>query len=120
NEKQAKYVTAAFEKELLKFPEEQRPKLKEAYTTPADKRSEEQKQLLAANPKINLSPGVLYQYDMASADELKADQAKITAKRAEKPVEGFVSLLNEVAGVLPETKIFHRGDYRQTKSVVKP
>jgi len=120
NDKQAKFVAAAFEKELLKFPEDQRPALKEAYTTAANKRSDEQKKLLADNPKINVQPGTLYQYDQAAADELKADQAKIDTKRKEKPVEEFVSVLNEKQGALPKTKIFYRGDYRDPRAEVQP
>jgi hypothetical protein len=119
-EKQDKYVSAAFEKELLKFAEDQRPKLKEAYTTPADKRTDEHKQLLASNPKLNIHPGVLYQYDEAASNELKADQAKIAEKQKEKPVEQFVSVLNEVPGQLPVTKIFYRGDYRDPRAAVVP
>jgi mono/diheme cytochrome c family protein len=120
NAKQAKLVSEALEKELQKFPEELRGKLRDAYNAPADKRSEEQKQLLAANPKVNISPGVLYQYNQAAADELKADQAKIAAKRAEKPVEDFVSVANESSGTLPATRVFYRGDYRQPKQEVLP
>src|SRR5207248_2319311 len=40
--------------------------------------------------------------------------------RAEKPVEQFVAVLNEVAGPLPATRVFHRGDYRQPKGEVQP
>lgn len=120
DEKQKKFIGATFEKELLKFPEELRQKLKDAYTTPEGKRNDEQKQLLAANPKVNISPGVLYQYDEAASNELKADQEKIGAKQKEKPVEHFVSVLNEVAGQLPTTKIFYRGDYRDPRAPVTP
>jgi hypothetical protein len=120
NAKQARLIAEALEKELEKFPEDQRGKLRDAYNAPADKRTEEQKQLLALNPKVNISPGVLYQYNEAAANELKADQAKIAAKRAEKPVEDFVSVLNEVPGTLPATHVFYRGDYRQPKQEVKP
>jgi hypothetical protein len=120
NAKQAKFVLAAFEKELLKFPEEQREALRAAYTTAADKRTQEQKQLLLSNPKVNISPGVLYQYDVEADKELKADQAKIAAKRAEKPIEDFVSVLNETPGVIPETKVHHRGDYRDPRAAVTP
>ena len=120
NAKQAKYVAEALEKELEKFPEDQRGPLRDAYNTPGDKRTEEQKQLLAANPKVNINVGVLYQYDQKAADELKADQAKIAAKRAEKPVEDFVAVLDETPGTLPETHVFYRGDHRQPKQAVKP
>ncbi len=108
-------VRAAFEKEIGKFPEAERAKLKAAFDAPADKRTEEQKKLVAANPKLNVTPGVLYQFDMKVDAELKAMQAKIGAKRAERPVEEFVAVLAEVPGRMPATKLFHRGDARQPK-----
>ena len=113
NKKQESAVRAAFEKELEKFPADDRPKLKAAFDTPVNKRTEDQKKLVAANPKLNLTPGVLYQYNAKAADELKAMQAKIDAKRAERPVEGFVAVMAEVPGRVPVTKLFHRGDSRQ-------
>lgn len=108
-------VRAAFEKEIEKFPEAERAKLKAAFDSPADKRTEEQKKLVATNPKLNVTPGVLYQFDMKKSDELKALQAKIAAKRAERPVEEFVSVSTEVPGRVPVTKLHHRGDPRQPK-----
>ncbi|WP_020472004.1 DUF1553 domain-containing protein [Zavarzinella formosa] len=111
--KQKAAVREAFEKELEKFPADDRPKLKAAFDAPADKRTEEQKKLVAANPKLNLTPGVLYQYNPKAADELKAMQAKIATKRAERPVEEFVAVMTEIPGRLPATKLFHRGDARQ-------
>lgn len=120
NAKQAKFVAAALEKELEKHPEDQRGAFRDAYNAPADKRTDVQKKLLADNPSVNINPGVLYQYNKEAADELKKDQEKIAAKRAEKPVEDFVSVTNEVAGVLPVTHLFHRGDHRQPKQAVTP
>ncbi|HVK09975.1 MAG TPA: PSD1 and planctomycete cytochrome C domain-containing protein [Gemmataceae bacterium] len=113
NEKQTAAVRAAFETELAKFPVDQRPKLKAAFDAAADKRTDEQKKLVAANPKLNLTPGVLYQYDAKKADELKALQAKIQAKRAERPAEGFVAVTTELPGRLPATRLHYRGDARQ-------
>src|SRR5262249_43217232 len=100
---------------LEKFPAADRPALKAAFEAPADKRTVEQKKLVAANPKLNLTPGVLYQYNQKSADDLKAMQAKIQAKHAEKPREEFVAVMTEVPGRVPATKLFHRGDSRQPK-----
>lgn len=120
NVKQSKYVAEAFEKVLQDFPEELRPKLKEAYDTPGDKRTTEQNQLLSANPKVNISPGILYQYNQKAADELKADQDVINRKAAERPQEDFVPVLNEVAGQVPATHVFYRGDHRQPKQAVRP
>jgi cytochrome c553 len=120
NAKQQQYVRAAFENELAKFPADQRDKLKSAFDTPANKRSQEQKQLVAANPKLNVTPGVLYQYNKKAADELKAFQSKINSERAKKPVEDFIAVLDEVPGEIPATRIFHRGDYRQPRAAVGP
>ena len=118
--KTQKFLAAALEKELEKFPEEQRGKLRDAWQTPADKRTEEQKQLLAANPSVNINAGVLYQYNEAAANELKKDAEQVAAKRAEKKVEDFVPVLSEVPGVIPATHVFHRGDHRQPKQEVAP
>jgi mono/diheme cytochrome c family protein len=120
NAKQQKYVRAAFDKELARFPEAERAQLRAAFDTPPDKRSPQQKKLVAVNPKLNVKPGVLYQYNKAAADELKKLQAKIQAKRAEKPVEDFVAVLSEVPGQIPTTHVFYRGDPRQPKAEVQP
>lgn len=118
--KTQKYVAEALEKEIAKIPEPLRTQLRAARELPDGKRTAEQKSLLAAHPSLNLSAGVLYQYNQAAADELKKDQERVSAKRAQKPVEDFVSVLNEQTGVRPETHLFHRGDYRQPKQTVKP
>jgi Protein of unknown function (DUF1553)/Protein of unknown function (DUF1549) len=114
------YMDAAIKKELAKFPESLRTKLGAALDVAPASRSEEQKRLLASNPSVNIIEGVLYQYDPAAAEDLKKENAKVAAKRAEKPVEDFVSVLDEVPGVVPVTKIFHRGDHRQPTKSVRP
>ncbi|MEI8020939.1 MAG: DUF1549 domain-containing protein, partial [Schlesneria sp.] len=108
NEKQAKLVAEAFDKALEKFPEDQREVLREAFKTPDDKRTDEQKKLVATNPGLNVNPGVLYQFNAAAAEELKKDMAAIQAKRAEKPNEDFISVLTEPAGAPPVTNLSSR------------
>ncbi|HXD89152.1 MAG TPA: DUF1549 and DUF1553 domain-containing protein, partial [Urbifossiella sp.] len=108
-------VREAFEKALEKFPAKERPALKAAFDAAAAQRTAEQKKLVELNPKLNITPGVLYQYDQKKADELKAMQAKIAKKRAERPVEGFVAVMAEMPGRVPATRLFHRGDSRQPK-----
>ena len=120
DEKTRKYVAAALEKEFAKIAEPLRSKLRAARQTPAEKRTAEAKLLIATHPSLNLNAGVLYQYNQAAADELKKDQERVNAKRAEKPVEDFVSVLDEQPGVRPQTHVFHRGDHRQPKQVVIP
>jgi hypothetical protein len=119
-EKQTQYVEAAFEKELAKFPLEGRDSLGAAFRAPAVQRTDEQVKLVAAHPKLNITPGVLYQYNQGAADEIKKLQAQINAKRAERPVEDFLDVVNEEPGLVPVTHIYHRGDYRQPKEPVQP
>jgi hypothetical protein len=118
--KTEKYVAAALEKELLKLPEPLRSKLRAARDAAPERRTLEQQKLVDTHPSLNISAGILYQYNQHAADELKKDQERVNAKRAEKPVEDFVSVLNELPGVRPETRIFHRGDHRQPGKAVKP
>ncbi|REJ91263.1 MAG: DUF1553 domain-containing protein [Planctomycetota bacterium] len=119
-EKQAVYIAEALEKELSKYEEPLRGQLKTAYETPDAERTDEQKQLLAQNPSVNISPGVLYQYNQAAADELKKYDERIAEIRAGKPVEEFMRVLSEPPGHVPETRLFHRGDYRQPTDTVAP
>jgi hypothetical protein len=117
---QEKHIRAAFDKVLATFPTEQRDALRTAFQTAPGQRTAEQKQLVATNPKLNITPGVLYQYNAAAAEELKKLRANIAAKRAEKPIEDFVAIFDEVPGVVPTTKVFYRGDHRQPTTVVMP
>ncbi len=119
NSKQTEYMAKALELELAKHPEELRGKLRDAYNTPGDKRSPEQQQLLKERPSVNISPGVLYQYLPKEADELKAFDTRMGEMRAKKLVEEFLFCLAEEDGEPPPTHLFHRGDHRQPKDVVK-
>src|SRR5262249_7995145 len=101
NDKEAKYVEAAFQAELGKFPAEQRAAAGSAFRTSAAKSTDAQKKLVASNPKLNIGLGVLYQYNQAAADEIKKLRAQVAAKRAEKPVEDFLAVLSEGPGQIP-------------------
>ncbi|MBC8351271.1 MAG: PSD1 domain-containing protein [Planctomycetes bacterium] len=120
NAKQATYMAEALDKELQKYDEALRPKLRDAYKTPGDKRTEEQKALLKKNPAVNISPGNLYQYNQAAADDLKKFDARIAETRTKKPVEEFIRVLAESGVEPPATHLFHRGEYREPKGAVTP
>lgn len=120
DEKQKRFLAEALDQELMKFPEPLRHQLREAYQTDADNRTAEQIDLLANNPSVNITPGVLYQYNQSAADDLKKEADRIEAIRAKKPVEEFLRALTEQPGHVPATHLFHRGDYRQTKQEVAP
>ncbi len=120
DEKQKKYLAAALDKELGKFEEPLRGELRGAYETSAGERTEQQKELLTKHPSVNITPGVLYQYNQAAADDLKKDAERIAEIRAQKPPEQFIRATTETPGHVPETKLFHRGDHRQPKQPVLP
>jgi hypothetical protein len=118
--KQTAFIEEALKKHLEKFDAALRDGLWTAFKTPRDKRTDEQKKLLADNPSANINAGVLYQYNPKGADELKAMDAKITEVRARKPVEDFLSVLSDPVGTTPVTYRFHRGDPKQPKEAILP
>jgi hypothetical protein len=113
--KQKQFLDEALTRHLEKFDAALRAPLRTAHDTPPDKRTPEQRKLLADHPSVNIHPGVLYQYNAKAADELKAIDARIAAVRARKPPEDFICSLTEPAGTPPITHLFHRGDYRQPR-----
>ena len=118
--KEKQYIAEELKKHLEKFEAGLREQLRAAKETPSDKRTSEQKKLLADNPSVNISAGVLYQYNQKAADDLKAMDARVAEIRGRKPPEDFISALTEPAGKVPVTYLFHRGDPRQPKEAVLP
>ncbi len=120
SQKEKEAIAAALEKDLEKFPPEQRDALRTAFNTAADQRTAEQTKLLDDNPSVKITPGVLYQYNQAAADELKKFDAAIAKLQQEKPVEDFLLALTEVPGQNPATFLFHRGDFNQPQQELPP
>jgi hypothetical protein len=118
--KQKQYIADALTQHLEKFEVSLRQSLRMAIDTPADKRTPEQKKLIADNPSVNINAGVLYQYNPKAADDLKAMDAKMAEIRGRKPIEDFVSVLTEPSDKLPATHLFHRGDPLQPREVIAP
>lgn len=93
------FIAQTLESQLLKLPQDVRDPLRVAYNTPADKRSDEQKNLLDKYPKIlKISEGSLYLYDR----EIRTDAAKIEAERKQKEAkyvaEAFAAALSDLVG----------------------
>lgn len=120
NEKRTKYMAEALEIELKKYEPPLRDQLKAAYQTPVKKRTPAQVALLKKNPSVNITTGVLYQYLPKAAEELKNYNTQIAEIRKKRPVQEFLRVAMEPANHQPVTKLFHRGDYRQPKQVIKP
>lgn len=118
--KEKEFIAKALEKELLKFEPMLREKLRAAVAVADAQRSPDQKRIIAENPSVAINAGILYQYDDKAAEELKKLSAKIDEINARRPVEDFIAPLTEFGAPLPETRIFHRGDYRQPTDAVDP
>jgi hypothetical protein len=118
--KQKEYMAEALAKELTGFEEPLRAQLKAAYQTSGDKRTPEQKDLLAKNPSVNITTGNLYQYLPKAAEDLKKFDARIAEVRAKKTPEPFLRALVEPPDHVPETKLFFRGNPEQPKQKVAP
>jgi len=118
--KQAEFISATFDKELAKLPEEIREEAGKIKGVAVKDRTDAQKKLIKKYPSLNVSAGSLYLYDSKAAKILKemADAAK--AVRDTKPVEEFVSPLTEVKGKIPQSFVFYRGDFEQPKDEVHP
>ncbi len=115
------YLAQALEQELLKYEDSSlRESLRLAYQTADAQRSDEQRELLKSYPSLNISPGVLYQYLPAAAEELKKFDQRIADLRNQKPQEEFISALTESAGHAPLARLFHRGEYQQPRDETLP
>ena len=113
-------IDATFRKELAKLPESIRPEAEKARQTPEAKRTPAQKKLLMEHPSLNVSDGSLYLYDPKAIAELNKLSEKAAALRATKPVEGFVRpLMEQPGGKTPATRVFHRGDPDQPRTIRK-
>lgn len=113
NKLQAKLVKEAIAAELKKCPDDQQEALRKALDTPGDKRSENQKKLLASYPNLKITGGNLYQYNNKGAEEVKSLDKKAQKVRTEKPSHPYLRALTEVPGVKVSTMLFHRGDAKQ-------
>lgn len=118
--KQKEFIDATFEKELAKLPEDVQLKAKGLQNIPVKDRNDEQKALIKKYPSLNISAGSLYLYDKKAADELKKMSDDAAKLRATKPKEEFVHALTEVAGQIPQSFVFNRGDCEQPKEEVQP
>ena len=119
-EKERRYVAEALEKELSKFAASVAKELKAALDTPAPKRTAAQNQLLSLHPSVNISPGLLSQYNPTADTDLQKDRAKVAAIQARAPVEDFLRVLTENPGELPPTLLFYRGEFGQPRQEEEP
>lgn len=114
-------VDDTFERELAKLPEEIQTAARETRKTADKDRTPEQKQLIKEYPFLKVDRGSVYLYlpDRLRKFNDKWDKTQADAK-ALRPVDDLIFCLTEVAGKVPETKLFHRGDINQPRESVAP
>jgi cytochrome c553 len=118
NQMRKDFLEEVFQKELAKLPEEIRETAKEARNTKRDKRTPEQVALLKKHPSADVQ-GALDLYDPEKNKKVLAKQEEASRLRGTKPTEPFISAVTEVAGKVPDTFLFARGDHEQPKEKVE-
>ena len=108
-----------FEKEIVKLPEPLREPYRTARATPEGERTEDQKALIRTYPSA-LATYSLDLYDAALEKQVTDKHAEANALRGTKPPEQFLMAATEVAGRVPESRLFHRGDHEQPRQAVTP
>ncbi len=116
----AEYMQQALNQELMKYDQPLRDQLKVAYQTAVAERNDEQKQILAKHPSVNITSGNLYQYIPDSKPKLAEFDKQIQQIRSKKPIQEFIRALVEPPSHQPETRLFHRGDFQQPKQLISP
>jgi mono/diheme cytochrome c family protein len=114
-------VNDTFERELAKLPDEIRPKARVARETAAEKRTDEQRQLIKDFPFLNVDRGSVYLYlpDRLTGFNKKWDDLT-EATRKKRPADDQVMCLTEVPGQVPTTRLFARGDLNQPRQEIAP
>ncbi len=107
------------QKQVTLVPEDMRERVIGARRTPADKRTEEHKQLLRDYPTFqdNILLGEIDKEGAKRVEEVRKQAADF---RTAKPVDPMVHCLTEEAGKNVETVRFHRGDPQQPKEKIPP
>ena len=114
-------VVQTFERELAKLPTEKQSAARLAHDTSADKRSNEQLELIKQHPFLNVDRSTVYLYlpDRLTEFNKRWDDRTETAGK-KKPADDFVQCLTEIPGQIPTTKLFARGDFNSPKQDVTP
>jgi mono/diheme cytochrome c family protein len=117
----AELVAQVLQREMAELSEDLRPKVRKALDAPEKQRTDEQKELLKAHPRVLVSPGNVSLYDGKAFGAITAEFDKKAAEaRVGRPAEAFVHATTEVPGQVPPTTLNVRGDPRQPLRKVVP
>jgi hypothetical protein len=114
-------VAQVLQREMAELPEDLRPRVREALDAPEKQRTDEQKELLKAHPRVLVSPGNVSLYDGKAFGAITSEfDKKAAAASAGRPAEAFVHATTEVPGAVPTTRLNVRGDPKQPSREVAP
>jgi len=114
-------VEGIFERELTKLDPELQGAARLARNTPADKRDAFQQQLMKDLPSLNVDGDSAILYEPAKVtDHNKKFDDLLAAANLKRPAQSLVACLTEVAGQIPATHVFFRGDINQPREAVEP
>lgn len=138
-QKEQEFIAAAQSQALSDLDSSLQTQFRAALALVESARSPEQQELLTNYSDRIVNAENLSRFDAAAAaelvrldqaatdllatlkeDRIKALQEQATEIRGTKPQEIFVRALTEVPGQVPETFLFHRGDYEQPKEKLVP
>jgi hypothetical protein len=114
-------VTRTFERELMKLPTALQSAARLAHDTSADKRNNEQLELIKQHPFLSVDRSTVYLYlpdRLTEFNKLWDDRTETAAKK--KPADDFVQCLTEIPDQIPTTKLFARGDFNSPKQDIAP
>ncbi|HUY35707.1 MAG TPA: PSD1 and planctomycete cytochrome C domain-containing protein [Pirellulales bacterium] len=118
--KRDELVAQTFEEQLQLVPEELRPPARLAHAAPPEKRTPEQKRLLAEYPRLNVTTDTFAQINPKAGEEFGIYLKKSFTVRDSKPKEDFIRALTEIPGQVPVTQVFYRGEPSQPRQEVPP
>ncbi|WZO96546.1 PSD1 and planctomycete cytochrome C domain-containing protein [Isosphaeraceae bacterium EP7] len=114
-------VGQVLKREMDELPEDLRPKSREALNAPETQRTDEQKELLKAHPRLLVNAGNVSLYDGKTFGEITAEFDKKAAEaRLGRPAEAYVHATTEVPNSAPPTRLQVRGDPKQPSHEVAP
>jgi cytochrome c553 len=113
----AKYL----EERLKPVPEEARDSVRKAWLTKPEKRTDEQKELLKKhNCDFEKADHLRFLDGRDEEEKQRSDMVKEAARIRDTKLSRVIMAASEIRDVVPATRRFHRGDYRQPKEAVPP
>ena len=117
----AELVARVLDREMAELPADLRPRAREALDAPVKQRTDDQKALLKAYPRVLVSRGNVSLYDAKAYGAITTEFDKKAAEaRVGRPAEAFVHATTEVPGPAPPTRLHVRGDPKQPSREVVP